>query len=414
MDKLTKTQFVLLVLLVSFITSLVTAIVTASLIRQAPPALTQSVTKVIEKIKTEDQKASVGAENINKPIIITQEDLVVKLVKDASPAVVSVIATKDIPVIEQFFINPFENDELFGRLFPDFKVPQYRQKGTEQQQVSSGTGFFVSEDGLVLTNRHVVEDADAAYSIIMNDGRSFEAKVLDRDPFYDVAILKVSGIKTPYIKLGDSDKLNIGQSVVAIGNALGEFQNTVSVGVISGLQRTVTAVGSKSGPEVLREVIQTDAAINPGNSGGPLLDLNGKAIGVNTAVARQAENVGFAIPINLVKKAVDDVKAFGKIKYPFLGVKYAIITPELQKEKELPSDHGALVTGIFKDSPAELSGIKENDIILEFGGQKITKDNPLAVLISKKKVGDEVELKILRGEEELVLKVILDEIPKNL
>lgn len=416
-DRLTKTQFVLLILLVSFVTSLATAIITATLVKQAPPLFTQSVTKVIEKLKPEQQESP--AVFPTRPIIITQEDLVVKLVFETSPAVVSIIATKDLPVIEQYFVNPFENDELFKRFFgeglsPDFKIPQYRQKGVEPQQISSGTGFFVSADGFLLTNRHVVEDKEAFYSVIMNDGRKFETKVLARDPFYDIAILKVEEIKTSFIKFGDSNKLKIGQTAVAIGNALGEFQNTVSVGVISGLRRTVTAVGSAKGPEILQDVIQTDAAINPGNSGGPLLDLNGQAIGLNVATARGAENIGFSLPINLAKKAIEDVKTLGKISYPFLGVRYSIITPETQKEKNLSVDYGALVSEVIDKSPAKELGLKKDDIILEFAGEKITKENSLANLIAKKKVGDAVELKILQGEKEIVLKATLAEVPENL
>lgn len=416
-DKLTKTQFVLLILLVSFVTSLATAIVTATLVKQAPPLFTQSITKVIEKIKPEQQEKPVVYPA--RPIIITQEDLVVKLVSETSPAVASIIATKDLPVIEQYFVNPFENDELFKRFFgeglsPDFKIPQYRQKGTEPQQVSSGTAFFVSADGLLLTNRHVVEDKEASYSVIMNDGRKFEAKFLARDPFYDIAVLKVEAGQVSFIKLGDSNKLKTGQTVVAIGNALGEFQNTVSVGVISGLRRTITALGSARGPEVLQDVIQTDAAINPGNSGGPLLDLNGRAVGLNVATARGAENIGFSLPINLVKKAIEDVKTLGKISYPFLGVRYAIIAPELQKEKNLPVDYGALVLEVIEKSPAKELGLKKDDIILEFSGEKINKENSLAKLISKRKVGDTVDLKVLQGGKETVLKATLAEVPENL
>lgn len=416
-DKLTKTQFVLLILLVSFVTSLATAIITATLIKQAPPLFTQSITKVIERLKPEQQEKP--AVFPTRPIIITQEDLVVKLVSETSPAVASIIATKDLPVIEQYFVNPFENDELFKRFFgeglsPDFKIPQYRQKGTELQQISSGTGFFVSVDGLLLTNRHVVEDKEASYSVVMNDGRKFEAKVLARDPFYDIAILKVEAGQVSFIKLGDSNKLKIGQTAVAIGNALGEFQNTVSVGVISGLRRTVTATGSAKGPEVLQDVIQTDAAINPGNSGGPLLDLNGQAVGLNVATARGAENIGFSLPINLAKKAIEDVKTLGKISYPFLGVRYSIITPETQKEKNLSVDYGALVSEIIDKSPAKELGLKKDDIILEFSGEKITKENSLAKLISKKKVGDTVDLRVLKDGKEAIFKITLAEAPESL
>ena len=225
LEKLSKFQIVLLTLLVSFVTSLVTGIVTVTLVNQAPPTMTQSIYKVIEKaaIFKEDNQPK---EIIEKVKIITQEDLIIKLVKEYSNAVVSVIATKDLPVIEQYFINPFENNDLFQQfippeLLPEFKVPQYRQKGTEEKQVSSGTGFFVSADGLLATNRHVVEDKEAEYSIIMNDGRKFSVKVLARDPLQDIAVLKVEGLDFIFIPFGNSDDLKVGQTVVAIGNALG-------------------------------------------------------------------------------------------------------------------------------------------------------------------------------------------------
>jgi serine protease Do len=249
----------------------------------------------------------------------------------------------------------------------------------------------------------------------MNDGKTLKAKVLARDPIQDVAVLKVEGKGYTFIPLGNSDELMVGQSVVAIGNALGEFQNTVSVGVISGLSRTIVASGALSGPERLSQVIQTDAAINRGNSGGPLLDLKGRAIGINTAIAQGAENVGFALPINFVKKAVEDVKTHGRIIYPFLGVRYIIINPALREERKLSVDYGALLVSVpgekavIDNSPAAKAGLKEGDIILEFGGIKITKDNTLGDLIAKARVGDKVRLKILREGKELLFEVVLEE-----
>lgn len=419
MENLTKTQLILLVLLVSFVTSLVTGIVSVTLVNQAPAQVTQTINRVIEKVvQTASSEPAGGA------LIITSEDLITKLVADTLPAVASVIASNDVPVIEQYFINPFENDDFFrqflGDSLPQVLIPQYRQKGTQRQQVSAGTGFFVSDDGYLITNRHVVEDNSAEYTVLMNDGRKMKAKVLARDPVQDVAVLKVDGRNFSFIPLGDSDKLRVGQTVVAIGNALGEFQNTVSVGVIAGLSRTVVASGAASGPEVLQEVIQTDAAINPGNSGGPLLDLAGRAIGINTAVAADAQSIGFALPINFIKKAVSDVRDFGKISYAYLGVHYVGVTPQVKDEKKLSVDYGAFLIAdegqpaVIKGSPAEKSGLKEGDIILEFGGVKINKDNNLAKLISQKRIGDKVGLKVLRDGKEIVVETELAERPSNL
>jgi len=290
----------------------------------------------------------------------TQEQSIINVVKAVSPAVVSIIITKDLPIIEEFFISPFED-------FPfEFQVPQFRQKGTQKREIGGGTGFLVSRDGLLLTNRHVVLDTEADYTILTNDGRRFAATVLGRDPAQDLAVLKIETQESfPVVSLGNSDNLEIGQTVIAIGNSLGEFRNTVSVGVISGLGRTVTASGGGL-VETLTDIIQTDAAINKGNSGGPLLNLRGEVIGVNTAVALGAENIGFAIPINKAKKDIEQVKTLGKIVYPFLGVRYVLLTDQIQQENNLPVNYGAWVirgregeTGIFPGSAAEEIGLKE-------------------------------------------------------
>ena len=418
MENLTKTQLILLVLLVSFVTSLVTGIVSVTLVNQAPAQVTQTINRVIERVTVGQDKPSGG-----EALVITSEDLITKLVSDTLPAVASVIASKDVPVIERYFINPFENDDFFRQFFgdaPEFLVPQYRQRGTEERQISAGTGFFVSDDGHLVTNRHVVEDKEAKYTVLMNDGRKLDAEVLARDPVQDIAVLKIDGSGFSFVPLGNSDGLKVGQTVVAIGNALGELQNTVSVGVVAGLGRTVVASGSASGPEVLQEVIQTDAAINPGNSGGPLLDLAGRAIGVNTAIAAGAQSIGFALPINSIKKAVADAREFGKITYAYLGVRYLSVNSQIKEEKELPVDYGALLIAIeglpaiIQDSPAQTAGLEEGDIILEFGGVRINKDNNLAKLISQKRVGEKVSLKVLRSGEELNIEVELAERPSNL
>lgn len=241
---------------------------------------------------------------------------VIEVVKETSPAVVSVIVSKDLPVIEQYYeeYNPFGNDEFlknfFGSdFFAPFLVPRYRQSGTEKKEIGGGTGFIISSNGLILTNKHVVNDTEADYTILTNDGEKIPAQVLLRDPNNDIAVIKIDKTGLPVIELGDSDKIAIGQTVIAIGNTLGEFRNTVSVGVVSGLQRTITASSGSGQTEELSEVIQTDAAVNPGNSGGPLLDLKGRAIGINVAIVQGAQNIGFSLPINSVKKAIEQIEA---------------------------------------------------------------------------------------------------------
>jgi len=378
----------------------------------------------LPELKISEKEKPVEKEPVYLPQT-SQEEAVIKVVKEVSPAVVSIIITKDLPVFEEYYISPFE--EFFGQPFFEFKIPQYKQKGTQKQEIGGGTGFIISEDGMILTNGHVVSDKDADYTVLTNDGKKYPAKVLARDSIRDLAVMKIEGEKTidnqgklnlksfPPLKLGDSDKLQIGQTVIAIGNALGEFRNTVSVGVISGLGRTVTASGGGM-IETLEDVIQTDAAINMGNSGGPLLNLKGEVIGVNFAMVQQAESIGFTIPINKAKKDIEQVKTSGKIVYPFLGVRYVLINEEIQKENNLPVDYGAWVqkgTGgepaIFPGSVAEKTGLKEGDIILEFNGEKITTNNTLAKIIMKYNPGDKVTLKILREGEEKIFEVTLDE-----
>ena len=288
--------------------------------------------------------------------------------------------------------------------------------GEELREVGGGTGFIVSPDGLIVTNKHVVLDEEAEYTVLTNDGQKYPVSVLARDPLQDIAILKMDANNLPTVKLGNSDALQIGQTAIAIGNALGEFRNTVSVGVISGLLRSVTATGG-SFKEQLEKVIQTDAAINKGNSGGPLLNLYGQVIGVNTAMAQQAENIGFAIPVNKVKKDISDIKTYGKIVYPFLGIRYVPITKAIAEDNNLSVDYGVLIikgeggdeVAIALGSAAERAGLKEGDIILEFNGKKIDEKNTLAKLILKYKPGDAIALKILRNNQEMTLSAILGE-----
>ena len=371
----------------------------------------------IQEAKEMPQEKIVGEKETSYQSQVSQEEIVISVVKKASPAVVSIIITKDLPVFEKYYYSPFEEfKEFFNDPFFEFKIPQYRQKGTEKREIGGGTGFIISEDGMILTNAHVVSDKEADYTVLTNDGKRYPAKVLARDSLRDLAIIKIENSKKMLpLKLGDSDKLQIGQTVIAIGNALGEFRNTVSVGVISGLGRTVTASGGGT-TQTLENVIQTDAAINQGNSGGPLLNLKGEVIGVNFAMAQGAENIGFAIPINKAKKDIEQVKKSGKIVYPFLGVRYILINDSIKEKNNLPVNYGAWIKrgqegepAIYSGSAAQKAGLKEGDIILEFNGEKITSDNTLAEIIMKYNPGDKVVLKILREGQEKLVEVILGE-----
>jgi len=358
-----------------------------------------------------------------KVVTVDQESAVIKAVEEVSPSVVSIIVTKDLPIIERYYSNPRGSEffkQFFGEDFGDFfgfQQPQYRQKGTEKQEIGGGTGFIVSSDGFVLTNKHVVVDEEADYTVLMNDGKKIEAKVLARDPLNDLAVLKIEGKDFKALPFGDSSNLKAGQTVIAIGNSLGEFRNTVSTGVISGLSRSVIAGGIGIGSEQLTGVIQTDASINSGNSGGPLLNISGQVIGINTAMAQGAENIGFAIPINEIKSVYESVKKNGKIVRPWLGVRHALINKEIATSNKLSVDYGALIVrgenrtdlAVIPGSPADKAGLVENDIILEVNGEKISEDNQLAKLIAKYKVGDEVILKVLSKDKQRDVKVRLEE-----
>ncbi|MEK7629891.1 MAG: trypsin-like peptidase domain-containing protein [Patescibacteria group bacterium] len=359
---------------------------------------------------------------------IDYEEAVIRSVETASPSVVSIVISKDLPVIENCGYDPFSNlPPEFKQFFggngglpgQGFQFSQPCEKGTQKKEVGGGSGFIVSEEGLIATNKHVVYDKNADYTVLTNDGKKYDAKVLARDTTNDIALIKISATGLKAAIIGNSDSVKLGQTAIAIGNALGEFRNTVSVGVISGLSRTVTAGGGEFGSETIQGVFQTDAAINPGNSGGPLLNLKGEVIGINTAVVSGAQNIGFTIPINQVKRAIESVKKTGSIKTPYLGVRYLMIDEGLAKKQNLPVQNGALVRGtpdgpaIVPGSPAEKAGLKAEDIILEVNGEKINKEKTLSNIVQEYSIGDTLNLKVERGKDVITLSITLAERPTS-
>jgi serine protease Do len=282
--------------------------------------------------------------------------------------------------------------------------------------VGGGSGFIVDDSGYVLTNKHVVADPDAEYTVFTPTEDRYSARVLARDPINDVAVLKIDAEDLPTIKLGDSTKIQLGQSVVAVGNALGEFKNTVSTGIVSGLSRFITAVTDGEGhAERLRGLIQTDAAINPGNSGGPLVNLAAEVIGINSAIVFGAQNIGFAIPINKAKKDLEEVKKFGRLKKPFLGVRYVLLSKDLQPRLRAPTENGALVlaehggAAIVPGSGAAKAGLRERDIIIEVDGSPITEKNSLEDILEQHDIGDRLAVKFLRENQEKTCHLVLGE-----
>ena len=334
---------------------------------------------------------------------------IIEVAKKVCPAVITITISKDLPKVEGFYFFPFMGKEMM--------IPRVGKGKKEKIKIGGGSGFIVSPDGLVLTCRHVVSEPNLDYAVILEPEKNYPAKVLAADPLTDIAVLKINEKNLPFLELGDSNQIELGETVVAIGNPLGEFYDTLSAGIISGLSRKIQAVGLLSRQvESLRGLIQTDAAINPGNSGGPLVNLEGKVIGINTAMVMGAQNIGFAIPINYAKKILEEVKKYGKTKVPFLGIRYIILDKEIAQANKLPVDYGALIVRetlgeppIVKGSAAEKAGLKEFDIVLELAGEKITMDNTLAEVLQKHKIGEEISLKVLREGKEIILKATLEE-----
>lgn len=334
-----------------------------------------------------------------------------EIAEKASPAVISIAISKNLPKIEGFYSMPMNGK--------NFVIPKFQKGKKEAVRVGGGSGFIVSENGIVLTNSHVVADAKADYTAVFgaDNEKKVPMKILARDPIHDIAICKVQGEGYASVPLGDSSGLQLGEWVVAVGNALGEFSNTVSLGIVSGLSRFIQAQGeAQHNVERLRGLIQTDAAINPGNSGGPLLNMKGEVIGINTAVVFGAQNIGFSIPINRAKDDIAQIKEHGRIQIPFLGIRYLIIDEMLQAKNNLPVGYGALImretlgdTAVIRGSSAEKAGLREFDIILEAAGKKITPEFTLQDVLQEHTIGDEISLKVLREKKERTMKVKLEE-----
>lgn len=320
-----------------------------------------------------------------KTVVTSDEEFVTTVAERVSPSVVSIVTTSG-------------GRSLFG----------------VQQGGGAGTGVIVSKDGFIMTNNHVVEGARSV-SVVLSDGTEYrDVRVIGSDPLNDIAFIKVNGVDSlTAATLGDSSNVRIGQRVVAIGNALGQFQNTVTSGIISATGRPLVASSSDgANSESLSDLIQTDAAINSGNSGGPLVDLSGRVIGINTAVATDANGIGFAIPINATRGILKGVLENGRVERAYLGVRYVDITPQIAVSEELGSKKGAYVysdrgAAVVKDSPADKAGIKEKDIITKINDDIVGDGSNMSSMIGQYRPNDEVILTILRDGKERMLKVQL-------
>ncbi len=326
---------------------------------------------------------------IHQTVSLEEGSKFVDVAKQVSSSVVAISTSQNV-------------SDFFGQVF---------------QQKGGGTGFIVSSDGLIATNKHVVGNQDTSYTVVLDDGSTYTAQVKATDPVFDFALLKIDAKNLKPVDFGDSDQLQVGQWVIAIGNALAEFQNTVTVGIISAKERSITAGDSSGGStEALEGLLQTDAAINPGNSGGPLLNTAGQVVAVNTAVASNAQGIGFSIPINVLKPAVDSVIKNGRIIRPALGVRYVRVTKQLADTNKLGVDHGAWLQGstngaatVLPGSPADKAGLKTNDIITAVEGQTIDQTHSLAQLIQRFAVGQKIKLSVFRDGKEQSIDVTLEE-----
>jgi len=336
-----------------------------------------------------------------KNLQLDEQEATILAIKKVSPAVVSII------------ITDYQNLILIG--------PNGVSNQKQKKQIGSGTGFVISADGYILTNKHVVKAGNpetAEYQIIFASGKKYYAQYIGVDPLKDLGILKIFDKNLPFVELGDSDKLVQGMSVMAIGNALGRYQNSVTKGIVSALGRSIAASDNSGQVEALDNVIQTDAQINPGNSGGPLIDLAGKVVGIDVAMDESGQSIGFAIPINDAKVIIKSIREQNRIVRPRIGIRYVMLTPELAAAKNLPRSSGAWITraeddpnsaAILPDSPADKGGVAEGDIVFEVNGIKIEGNNTLFNIVQKYKPGAKIGLKIQRGKDIIIRTVVLDE-----
>lgn len=334
-----------------------------------------------------------------KTIIIDEESVVIDVVEKSLPSVVTIGIKTTQRTRGSFGLNPFDP-------FEPFNFEPEEKKIIER---NIGSGFIVSTDGLVITNKHVVSETNAKYTVITNDKKKFDVQRIYRDPLNDLAILKINASNLKSLELGNSDNLKLGQTVVAIGTPLGEFQNTVTSGIISGLGRGITAGSPFEGfVEQLDGVIQTDASISSGNSGGPLLNSKAQVIGINTAVSSSGENIGFAIPVNVVKNLIENFnKRGGSFDRPYIGIRYTMIDKEIGEAENLPE--GAFIESVESDSPAFNANLKAGDVITTIDNKPIkgSDNQAIARAIADKNVGDKIKIEFLRNGRLLSIELTL-------
>ncbi|MDQ1277390.1 MAG: serine protease Do [Thermodesulfobacteriota bacterium] len=322
------------------------------------------------------------------------------LAEKVKPSVVNIGTTK---VVRGGMRSPFGGgapfdryfgDEFFDRFFGDTPRREFKQQ-------SLGSGFIISSDGYIFTNNHVVEHADKII-VKLSDGREYEAKIIGKDAKTDIALIKIKPSESlPVAEIGDSDKLRVGDWVLAIGNPFG-LEQTVTAGIVSAKGRVIGA-----GP--YDNFIQTDASINPGNSGGPLFNMEGKVVGINTAIVAQGQGIGFAIPVSMAKNILPDLKSKGKVSRGWMGVSVQDITEDMARSLQLKERQGAIISEVFKGDPAERAGIRAGDVVTEINGRKIKDTHDLLLSIASFHVGDKVSIKVIRDGREMTFQVMVTE-----
>lgn len=344
-----------------------------------------------------------GAAVASTPAAFDQKNPYVAIVKRSSPAVVNIDV--ETMVTEQPMVNPFQGNPFFEEFFgEDFFGPQQRQSQPRKvPRRGKGSGFIVSKEGYILTNNHVVEDADKI-KVTMLDGRTFDAKKVGQDPTFDLAVIQIKASDLPVLPLGDSSATEVGEQVVAIGNPHG-FENTVTAGIISAKNRTLQAPGIN-----FQGFLQTDAAINPGNSGGPLIDLNGNVIGINTAIVPYAQGIGFAVPVNMAKQIMDDLIKHGEVRRGWLGVTVQPLTASLVEAYKIPVKEGSIIADVQKGSPADKFGLRRGDVIVAVGDSKIKNSEDVVFAVRNKLAGEKVPFDLYRDGKKMTIEVTLGDI----
>ncbi|MBC7189326.1 Do family serine endopeptidase, partial [Candidatus Aerophobetes bacterium] len=347
---------------------------------------------------------------------------IIAAIKKVAPAVVSISTERTVSVPgfggDRFFGSPFEEfDEFFRRFFEQFPQREFKQKGL-------GSGMIINPDGYILTNEHVIHGVDTDKIIVtLPDNQAYKAEIVEADEESDIAILKIEGENFPHVVLGDSDRVQVGEWVIAVGNPFGyalselnkKYEPTVTVGVISATGRAIEAGDRSGGGRVYTDLIQTDASINPGNSGGPLVNIYGEVIGINTAILSPSGGsigIGFAIPINKAKRLLQSLVKYGEIKWPWIGIYMQELTPELAEKFGV--ERGVLVADVVPSSPADKAGIKAGDVIQEVDGVRVDTPLELKEEVLKKSIGEKIKLGLVRNGKKMEVELYTGEKPEEI